>query len=45
MRISYSPVDVLLNFLRHLEVDDMPDVVDVETPSSDGGSDQDRMLT
>ena len=45
MKISYSPVDVLLNLLRHLEVDDMSDVVDVETSSSDRGSDQDRMLT
>ena len=37
-------MDVLLNFLGHLEVDDMSDVVYVETPGSDRRGDQDGMF-
>ena len=39
-----SPVDVLLNLLGHLEVDDVPDVVDVESAGSDRRGDQDGMF-
>ena len=37
-------MDVLVNLLGHLEVDDVPDVVDVESSGSDRGGDQDGMF-
>ena len=40
-----SPVDILLNLLRHLEVDDVSDVVDVEPSGCDGRGDQNGMLS
>ena len=37
-------MDVLVNLLGHLEVDDVSDVVDVESSGSDRGGDQDGMF-
>ena len=37
-------MDVLLDLLGHLEVDDVPDVVDIEAPGSDRGGNQNGMF-